>query len=226
MTSKEQIYATSTMGHKVGFGKRPVIIVVDFQKEYTRQDLGNTGANMIQECKMTSKLTKIAREKNIKVIYTKQTAMPEGIDVGTFNNKCYSLMKMHEGNSGYELDEYLEVEDKDIIITKTGPSVFFGTNLIQMLIKMHIDTVLLCGCTMGGCVYASAIDSMSYGFRTIIVKDAVGDKHKDVYDMFLFNATFKYADASDVNESIEYINSLETMEYDLLIEGFGDDCSK
>lgn len=225
MASKEEIYASSTMGHKVGFGSRPAIIVVDFQNEYTRQDLGNTGASMIQECKMTSRLTKVAREKNIKVIYTKQTTKSQGIDVGTFNNKCHSLMKMHEGNWGYELDEHLDVEDTDIIITKTGPSVFFGTNLVQMLIKMHIDTVILCGCTMGGCVYASAIDSMSYGFRTIIVKDAVADKHKDVYDMFLFNATFKYADASDAAETIEYFDTLEPMEYDL-IDGYGDDTNK
>ena len=217
MATKEEVYTRSTMGHKVGFGKRPVIVCVDFQKGYTHQDLMNDGHSMFKECEQTKRLTDAAHKKNIRVVYTQQTVRPDGVDDGTFNNRCTSLMKMHEGEWNYELDEHLGVEPQDIIIKKHSPSAFFCTDLIQMLVKMHIDTVILCGCTMAGCVYATAIDSMSYGFRTAIAKDAVGDKCKEVYDTFLFNATYKYADESTVDECIEYFNVLESLKYDLLV---------
>ena len=217
MASKEEVYANSTMGHKVGFGKRPVIIVVDFQKGYTHQDLANEVHNMFAECEKTKLLTDAAHKKNIRVIYTRQSVRPDGVDDGTFNNRCTSLMRMHEGEWDFELDEHLGVENEDIIVNKHSPSAFFCTDVIQILVKMHIDTVILCGCTMAGCVYATAIDSMSYGFRTVIAKDAVGDKCKEVYDTFLVNASYKYADASDVEECIRYFDSLEPLAYDLLV---------
>jgi len=217
MGTKEEVYSKSTMGHKVGFGSRPVIICVDFQKAYTHQDLLCSGHNMFKECEETRRLTDAAHGKNIRVIYTQQSVRADGVDDGTFNNRCISLMKMHESEWGFELDEHLNVEPQDILVKKHSPSAFFCTDVIQMLVKMHIDTVILCGCTMAGCVYATAIDSMSYGFRTVIAADAVGDKCREVYDMFLFNATYKYADASTVDACIAYFDTLQPLEYDLLV---------
>ena len=85
-----------------------------------------------------------------------------------------------------------------------------------MLIPMHIDTVILCGATVGGCVYATSIDSCSYGFRTIIPKDAVGDRTKETYDMFLWNMDQKYGDVSSVDECIAEIEKLDPLEYEFL----------
>lgn len=214
--TKEDIYAASKMGQKVGFGKRPVIVVVDFQNAYTHQDLLNNGNNMFAECERTKVLCDAAREKNIRVVYTQQWARPDGVDTGTFSNRCPTLLKMQDGDWNMQLDDRLGVRPEDIKVKKHGPSAFFCTDLTPMLIKMHVDTVILCGCTMGGCVYASAIESMSYGFRTVIAKDAVADKSKEIYDTFLFNAGYKYADISTVSECLDYFETLEPLEYDLV----------
>ena len=99
---------------------------------------------------------------------------------------------------------------------KHWPSTFFGTHLLSMLITTHTDTVILTGCTTAGCVYASAVDSCSYGFRTIVVSDGVADRAEETHNMFLWNMGQKYADVLSVDETIENIKGLEKLEYDLL----------
>ena len=70
MSSKDDIYKKAGLGGRVGFGKRPVIVVVDFQNAYT-DPKASTAGDLSFQCKQTKKLTDAAREKNIRVIYTR-----------------------------------------------------------------------------------------------------------------------------------------------------------
>jgi nicotinamidase-related amidase len=81
---------------------------------------------------------------------------------------------------------------------------------------MHIDTVIVTGCTTAGCVNCTVIDSCSYGFRTVVVEEGVADRSEETHNMFLFNMGNKYADVLKLNEVIEKINKLDKLEYDLL----------
>lgn len=213
MASKDEIYQKAGLGGKVGFGKRPVILVVDFQNAYTDPRAATAG-DLSYQCQQTKKLTDAARKKNIRVIYTRVGYAKDGVDLGLWGEKCPSLKPVTRDSWLYEWNQYLDVRPEDVQIEKHWPSAFFGTHLAQMLIPMHIDTVILCGCTVGGCVYATAIDSCSYGFRTIIPKDAVGDRTKETYDMFLWNMGQKYADISSVDECIAEIEKLEPLTYE------------
>ena len=211
--TKDDIYKKAGLGGSVGFGERPVIIVVDFQNAYTDPRAATAG-DLNFQCQQTKKLTDAAREKNIRVIYTRVGYSEDGIDLGLWGEKCPSLKPVTRDTWDYEWNQYLDVREEDVKIEKHWPSAFFGTHLTQMLIPMHIDTCIICGGTVGGCVYATVIDSCSYGFRTIIPRDAVGDRTKETYDMFLWNMNQKYGDVSSVDECIEYFKTIEPLEYE------------
>lgn len=215
MSEKEQIYQKAKLGGAVGFGKRPAIVVIDLQKGFTLPS-APAGGDMTSTVETVNKLTEAARDKNIKVIYTRVGYNKDGVDLGVFGHKAFVLRDFTRDSWYYEMDDRLNIKEDDIVMEKHWPSAFFGTHLLQMLITMHIDTLIVTGCTTAGCVYATVVDACSYGFRTIVVKEGVADRAEETHNMFLWNMGQKYADILSVDEVIEEITKLNKMEYDLL----------
>ena len=73
---------------------------------------------------------------------------------------------------------------------------------------LKIDTLLLAGVTTSGCVRASCVDSISHGFVTVVVEDAVGDRDPGPHAANLYDMSAKYADLCTTNEAIAYLRSV------------------
>ena len=215
MATNDDAYQKAGLGARVGFGKRPAIIVIDFQNAYS-DPAADTGADASEQCKATRRLTDAGRDKNVRVFYFRCGYSKDGIDLGLWGEKAPSQRTVTRDSWGYQWNKYLDVREEDVQIEKHWPSVFFGTPLVPMLIPMHIDTLILCGTSTSGCVGASAIESVSYGFRTIIAKDAVCDRTQEIFDMFTWNMDKKFGDLSTTDECIEYIKGLEPLAYEFL----------
>lgn len=54
----------------------------------------------------------------------------------------------------------------------------------------------MAGCTTSGCVRASVVDAMSWGFRPLVVEDCVGDRAIGPHEANLFDMRNKYADVA------------------------------
>ena len=80
-----------------------------------------------------------------------------------------------------------------------------------MLHFMKIDTLLLTGVTTSGCVRASCIDSISHGFVTLVVEDAVGDRAEEPHRANLFDMSAKYADLVSTDEAIAWFKRLHNI---------------
>jgi hypothetical protein len=57
-----------------------------------------------------------------------------------------------------------------------------------------VDTVILTGGSTSGCVRASAVASLSHGYRTIVPEECVADKHEIPHFANLCDIMLKYAD--------------------------------
>ena len=55
-------------------------------------------------------------------------------------------------------------------------------------------TLLVAGCVTSGCVRASVVDAMCWGFRPIVIEDCVGDRAIGPHEASLFDMRQKYAD--------------------------------
>lgn len=213
--SKESIYQKARLGEKIGWGKRPALIVVDFQKGFTMAE-SPMGGDMTAEVEATKRLADACRAKNIKCIYTRVGYNKDGSDLTVWSLKAPGLREYTRDHWYYEYDERLGIQDDDILVEKHWPSAYLGTHIVQMLIAMNIDTVILAGCTVGGCLYATAIDSLSYGFRAMIATDACADRSEETKKIFMWNMGMKYGDLFTTDEIIEHINAMEPMEYTML----------
>ncbi|KAH8775690.1 putative N-carbamoylsarcosine amidase [Hyaloscypha sp. PMI_1271] len=71
------------------------------------------------------------------------------------------------------------------------------------------DCTILCGYSTSGCVRATALDSMQYGYSPFVVKDACGDRHASVNDSNLFDMQAKFAEVLPEQEMMKLIDGIK-----------------
>jgi maleamate amidohydrolase len=193
---------------RIGFGKKPAVLVVDFINAYTTEGSLLYAPDVVTAVNETIDLLALAREKNIPVLYTKVLYNKNFRDGGIFIQKVPVLKTMVEGEPLAEIVSELTPVESDIIIVKQYASAFFGTSLAATLTSLGVDTILLTGCSTSGCVRASAVDGMQYGFRVIVPRECVADRHTGPHEANLFDINSKYGDVVGKTEVMEYLKSL------------------
>ncbi len=193
---------------RIGFGKKPAILVVDFINAYIVDSSPLYAPQVVTAIGHTAPLLDIARQKNVPVIYTKVLYNKNFKDGGIFIQKVPVLKKMVEGEPLAEIVSDISPHESDIVIIKQYASAFFGTSLAATLTSMGIDTLILTGCSTSGCIRASAVDGMQYGFRVIVPRECVGDRHSAPHEANLFDINSKYGDVVGKGEVMEYLKNL------------------
>ncbi len=190
---------------RLGFGKRPALLIVDFINAYITAGTPLYAPDVVTAVQETVALLALAREKNIPVLFTKVLYNKNFRDGGIFIQKVPVLKTMVEGEPLAEIVPQLLPIESDVIIVKQYASAFFGTPLAAALTSLGVDTILLTGCSTSGCVRASAVDGMQYGFRVIVPRECVGDRHPGPHEANLFDINSKYGDVVSKNEVMEYL---------------------
>lgn len=188
----------------LGFGKAPALILVDFVEAYFAKDSALYAA-VEAELASALRIRDAARATGIPVIYTNVVYQKDGADGGVFYSKVPALEAFVAGNPLGRWPEGLEPADDELVISKQYPSAFFGTSLAETLKAKGIDTLIITGVTTSGCVRATCVDAMSYGFIPIVVADACGDRHAAPHEANLFDMNAKYADVVDERTVIEHL---------------------
>jgi maleamate amidohydrolase len=194
--------------NRIGFGERPAVVVIDFIKAYTTPGAAFFGQGVVDAVKASVPLLAAAREASVPIIYTKVYFHPSGADGGMFIKKVPALRKLVVGEPLAEIDPLITPQPEDIVIVKNYPSCFFGTSLNSTLKVLDVDTAILIGCSTSGCVRATAIDAIQYGYRVAVPAECVGDRHQAPHDANLFDINAKYGDVLPVSEVISYLKRL------------------
>jgi maleamate amidohydrolase len=200
---------------RFGFGKRLAIVNVDFQQAYTRPDLFPKTAYVTdpRQIEFTNEISKLARGHGLPVIWTHVAYKTDAGDAGvwgTRTNTPDSLQNIKEGSERHLFDPRVEIDDSaDLVFTKRMPSAFFETPLKSYLVWHRIDTVVVTGGSTSGCVRATAVDSLSHGYRTIVPEECVADKHESYHFANLTDLQLKYADVVSVSEVVDWLNAFK-----------------
>ena len=115
---------------------------------------------------------------------------------------------MEKGKPMGQWPKGLAPSDDELVISKQYPSAFFGTSLSSTLTANAIDTLILTGLSTSGCVRATCVDTVSYGFRPMVVREAVGDRDARPHEANLFDMNAKYADVVSEQETVDYPNRI------------------
>jgi maleamate amidohydrolase len=202
-----KVYERARLGQSVTPGERPAVLVVDFSRGFTDPQC-TMGSDLTREVEATSRLLDTAREHGIPIIFTTIGFEPNLKDGSLWLEKAPGLKELIVGGKWVEIDPRLERREEETVILKKGASAFFGTNLPSVLISQGVDTVIMCGATTSGCVRATAIDLLQYGYPTLVPCECVGDRARDPHDANLVDIQAKYADVVSVEEALVYIESV------------------
>jgi maleamate amidohydrolase len=197
-------------GGRVGYGERPAVIVIDFFKAFTDPSLP-LGANLDRELEATHELLAAARAAEVPIIYTVVYYDEKNqADAGLWSRKMSGSLTLLPGTPQVELDPRLERRPDEPVILKKYASAFFGTDLVSRLTTRGIDTLILAGCTTSGCVRATAVDGLQYGYHVIVVEEAVGDRAEQAHRQSLFDLDAKYADVVSLADAVSYLSRVRT----------------
>jgi maleamate amidohydrolase len=202
-----RVYAAARLGQAVTMGERPAVLVVDFSCGFTDPECA-LGSDLSNEVEATRRLLDAARAKSLPVIFTTIGFDASLRDGGLWLQKVPSLSDLQVGGRWVEIDPRLEPREDETIVLKKGASAFFGTNLAAILVSQGIDSVLLCGATTSGCIRATAIDLLQYGFPAMVPRECVGDRAQAPHDANLFDIQAKYADVGSLDDALAYVESV------------------
>lgn len=204
-------YANTGFNSRLGFGKKPALLMIDLVKAYFVEGSPLYHPLFKPSLDSSLRLQAAAKRAGIPVAFTRLDVQKGGVGGGVFFEKIrHSLMSFEPGNPLGEFPPGLVPDPSDIIIAKRYASAFFGTALAPALTTLGVDTVLLCGVSTSGCVRASCVDAISHGFRPMVVREAVGDRHPDIQAANLYDMNAKYGDVIGEQEALDYLQAVSS----------------
>jgi len=208
------IYQQRGFQRRVGFGERPALVNIDLANAWTRPGHAFSCDHMDVIIPTVQKLNAAARAKGCPIVYTTtayQVIDGEVSDMGLWNRKI-PLEELAIGTEAVAIDDRIAPEPRDQVIVKKRASAFHGTHLSSFLNAHGVDTVIVTGVTMAGCVRHTVEDAISEGFRPIIVREAVGDRVPGVVQWNLFDLDAKFGDVESADTVIEYLEQIAPFE--------------
>ncbi len=202
-------YARAGYHHRIGFGRRPALILIDFvMAYYTEGSPLYAGEGVATALAAALRLLDVARRAGVPRIFTNVVVQPDGFDGGIFYRKAPAMKCFSAGNPLGAWPPGLAPQPGELVISKQYPSAFFGTSLAATLTANGIDTLILTGITTSGCVRATCVDTMSHGFIPIVVREGVGDRADAPHQANLFDMSAKYADVLPEADVTDYLRGL------------------
>lgn len=195
-------------GNRVGFGKKAALLMIDFMQGYTQKGAPLYAPGVVSAVAESVELLASAREHGVLVVHTNIRYHPKHfIDGGMWVIKAPVMKDMVEGNPLAAFCEAVQPSADEVVISKQYASSFFGTSLASLLHVQGIDTVVLAGCSTSGCIRATAVDAVQHGFRTIVVRECVGDRHSAPHEANLFDIDNKYGDVVAKQEALDHFQA-------------------
>lgn len=203
-----EVYESARLGQSLTLGESPAVLVVDFSCGFTDPEC-SMGSDLTEEVLATKRLLDVARAGGVPVIFTTIGYEHNLKDGSLWLKKAPALGELQIGGRWVEIDPRLKRQESETVVLKKGASAFFGTNLPSILVAGKVDTVILCGATTSGCVRATAVDLLQYGFPTVVPQECVGDRARAPHEANLFDIQAKYADVIPVSEALAYLKGLK-----------------
>jgi maleamate amidohydrolase len=183
---------------------KTALLIVDMQNDFfVKEEIIKQKEQLV---KNVNELIDLVRLHNIPIIWIRQI-----LKADLSNSPKHMIAAgsgiVIENTEGSELINGLSKSEGDYEVVKTRYSGFFKTDLEDLLSKLDIDTIIICGVNTHACIRMTAIDAWQRDFNVIISKDSVSS-----YDQEHHNVTLRYfeptiAKVKTNKEIIELINN-------------------
>ncbi|RAI02013.1 N-carbamoylsarcosine amidase [Acuticoccus sediminis] len=205
-------YASRGFQRRLGFGSKPCLVNVDLANAWTRPGNPFSCENMDDGViPGVQKLLAACRRNGHPVVHTTtyyqvtDTTNPN-TDMGLWHHKIPIEVVSEDRPDLWAIDSRIEPVKGEQVLVKKRASAFHGTYLAGFLRAAGVDTILVTGVTASACVRETVCDGLAEGFRTIVVKECVGDRIPGAVLWNLFDIDAKFGDVEPLDVCIDYLD--------------------
>ena len=216
--SERQVYQAAGYGSAQPLGRRPVVLVVDTNYAFagrrplpieaavreTRTSCGEAAWTAIAAIQ---RLLAAARAASIAVAYSTGRRHATLSTMGRWAAKNARAAEDLARGDDTQIVAEIAPAPGELVIEKSRPSAFFGTDLAAHLVLLRADTLVVAGGTTSGCVRATVMDAFSLGYRVAVVHECTFDRAMVPHKVNLFDMNAKYANVLSLDESLAYLAS-------------------
>ncbi|EWY36610.1 N-carbamoylsarcosine amidase [Skermanella stibiiresistens SB22] len=209
-----ELYQGRGFQRRVGFGSRPALINVDLANAWTRPGNPFTCENIDDQIIPGVQQLLAACRRNghpvvhVTTCYQVTDEKDAATDMGLWHKKI-PIEVVEQGKPElWAIDSRIEPVAGEQVLIKKRASAFHGTYLAGFLRANNVDTILVTGVTASACVRTTLCDGLAEGFRTIAVKECIGDRVPGAVAWNLFDIDAKFADVEPLSRCVEYLDTV------------------
>ncbi|MDK8282065.1 MAG: cysteine hydrolase [Peptoniphilus lacrimalis] len=204
--------------------KRTMLLIIDLQKEFCLDSFGEALEFKSQgvwdkwkphydqlknvTIPNAKKLLDYFRHNEIPVSFGRIACLREdGEDRSPVQkSEGWNNMLMPVNSYSAEMVDELMPTKNEIVVNKTTDSVTTGTNYLQILDFMGIETVVVCGIVTDQCVASTVRGLADAGYKVITVHDACAAPDMNLHnqELTIMNVIYTYVMSTD--DTIELLN--------------------
>jgi nicotinamidase-related amidase len=214
--ASSKIYQERGFQRRIGFGKRPALVSVDLANAWTRPGNPFTCDQDAMDNELIpgmQRLLKACRANGHPVIHVTtayEITDPKSpfTDMGLWHCKIPIEVVSLKDKELWAIDSRIAPIEGEYTILKKQASAFHGTGLGSLLRAAGVDTILVTGVTATACVRTTICDGLADGFRTIAVRECIGDRVPGAVAWNLYDIDAKFADVHSVDDCVNYLNTV------------------
>lgn len=200
-------YERRGWGRRAGAGDRPAVVVIDLALGWTDARFATYGSDLESVVESTQRVLRAARSAQVPIFFTTMMRGPDDPpSPGNLKMDPASETQTPE-SPAVQLDPRLERRPTEKLIVKKHASCFKGTDLMEMLAALRVDTLIVTGCSTSHCVYATCRNASS-AFRVIVPEEAIGERCELLHEVFKFDIDLGLGDVISTDETVRYIETL------------------
>lgn len=210
-----RIYGERGFQRRIGFGKKPALVSIDLANAWTRPGNPFTCENIDEQIIPGMQRLLDACRTNGHVVVHVTTAYQNtdrndpASDMGMWHHKIPVEAVDLADEDLWAIDSRIAPVEGEYVMLKKRASGFSGTPLAGYLRSAGVDTILVTGVTATACVRTTICDGLAEGFRTIAVRECIGDRVPGAVAWNLFDIDAKFADVESVDTCVNYLNNVE-----------------
>ncbi len=177
------------------------LVIIDMQRDFLEpggfgESLGNDVSLLTPAIAPCKALLDAARRLGVLVIHTREGHRPDLSDaprakvergephlrIGAPGPMGRILIR---GEDGHDIIPELYPRAGEPIIDKPGKGAFYGTDLILILQRHRIETLIVCGVTTEVCVHTTVREANDRGYRCLVPGDCCGSYFPEFHDVAL-----------------------------------------
>lgn len=212
--ASSKIYAERGFQRRIGFGKKPALISVDLANAWTRPGNPFTCEGVDDRIIPSMQaLLEACRENGHPVVHVTTAYQitdrdDPATDMGLWHHKIPVEAVNLEDEHLWAIDDRIAPVEGELVMMKKRASSFSGTPLAGFLRGLGVDTILVTGVTATACVRTTICDGLAEGFRTIAVREAIGDRVPGAVAWNLYDIDAKFADVESTETCVSYLRTV------------------